>query len=77
MVQVLACDLALSDQAAAVAHRVQQRLESPALGRPAPSLAGEGDQGGAVSMIIEKCRSMVTEKCRSASSSDPAAAGLP
>lgn len=52
MVQVLACNLALSDQAAVVAHRVQQRLTSPALGRPAPSLAGEGDKGGAVAVVV-------------------------
>jgi hypothetical protein len=52
VVQVLAGDLALGNQTAAVADGIEQRIEGPALSRPPSSLASEGDQGGAIAVVV-------------------------
>ena len=52
VVQVLAGDLALGDQATTVADGVKQRIEDPTLSRPPSSLASERDKGGAVAVIV-------------------------
>ncbi len=54
VVQMLASDLALGDQAAAVADGIQQGIEGSALGRAATTLAGERDKGGAVAVVVLK-----------------------
>jgi hypothetical protein len=52
MVQMLAGNYASRDQPAAVAHRVQQRLEGSALDRAAAALTGQGDERGAVAVVV-------------------------
>ena len=50
--QVLAGNLALSDESAPVADRVKEGIERPTLGAATAALAGEGDESGAISVIV-------------------------